>query len=231
MNLDLSLAAISRVDLPKLLEWRNDYRIWQWCRQNDLINELSHEAWFEWQAKDPATRMYKLLLKTSGAANVIGVCGLTSIDWQNRRAEFSLYIGPQFQRLGAGKMGLSLLLCHGFDNLGLNLIYGETFDGNPAAKMFEKLGFAKEGTRRNFYWRDGKYVDAHLYSLTREEWSELRNGPSSNSAGADGPKRVADPADSVAKHVPGDPSEPPVAAEGAISITKVKTRKKTASRE
>jgi ribosomal-protein-alanine N-acetyltransferase len=101
----------------------------------------------------------------------VGVAGLTSLSFANRRAEFSLYIAPKYHRHGLGKMALRLLLLHGFSNLGLNVIYGETFDGNPAAKMFESLGFVKEGTRRDFYWKDGKWLDAHLYSLKREEWT------------------------------------------------------------
>ena len=228
MTLDISLAAISRADLPKMLEWRNDYRIWQWCRQNDLINELSHEAWFERQARDPATRMYKLMLKTSGATSMIGVCGLTSIDWQNRRAEFSLYIGPAYQKIGAGKMALKLLLNHGFDNLGLNLIWGETFDGNPAARMFETLGFLKEGTRRQFYWRDGKYIDAHLYSMTQGEWREFRNGAGRSAASADGSEHMASPDDPApaAKYEPGSPGEAAPYAESTVSIAKAKTRRK-----
>ena len=233
MNLDISLAAISRADLPKMLEWRNDYRIWQWCRQNDLINELSHEAWFERQARDPATRMYKLMLKTSGATSMIGVCGLTSIDWQNRRAEFSLYIAPSVLKIGAGKMALKLLLNHGFDNLGLNLIWGETFDGNPAARMFETLGFLKEGTRRQFYWRDGKYIDAHLYSMTQGEWREFRNGAGRSAASADGSEHMASPDDTPA--VAGEPCEaaaPVIPSKQSLREAKVvEARKKAAGRK
>jgi RimJ/RimL family protein N-acetyltransferase len=27
----------------------------------------------------------------------------------------------------------------------------------------------KEGTRRDFYWKYGRWIDAHLYSITEEE--------------------------------------------------------------
>lgn len=175
MNLTIDLAPISRADLPQLLAWRNDYRIWSWTRQNDLINEVEHADWFERQAKDPTIRMWKLVLKAGGATNTVGVCGLTSIDYRNSRGEFSLYIDPYWHRKGIGRHSLEVLLAHGFTNLGLRTIWGETFDGNPAAKMFESLGMVKEGTRRGFYWKDGKYVDAHLYSITREEFHDGRN--------------------------------------------------------
>lgn len=166
----VDLAPISRADLPKMLKWRNDWNLIQWTRQSDLLNEVEHEAWFDRQARDPSTRMYMLLAKTGGKTEQVGVCGLTSIDYRNRRAEFSLYIATAYQRNGLGRAALSVLLTHGFENLGLNLIWGETFTGNPALSMFLKLGFQPEGTRRSFYWKDGKFIDAHLVSITAEEW-------------------------------------------------------------
>lgn len=164
---DLRLLPIERDDLQMLRRWRNDYRIWKWCRQNDLISEVSQQNWFERQAADPTMRMYKMCAPSGEA---VGVCGLTSIDTLCRRAELSLYIEPARQKEGLGKRALSTLLCHGFVNMGLNLIWCETFEGNHAAKMFESSGFKKEGTRRQFYFKGGKFIDAHLYSITADEW-------------------------------------------------------------
>jgi RimJ/RimL family protein N-acetyltransferase len=100
----------------------------------------------------------------------LGVCGLTSIDLYNRHAEFSLYIAPQLQGDGLGTRALKTLLAYGFKTLGLNSIWGETFQGNHALKMFEQMGFKIEGSRRDFYFRDGKYIDAVLVSMQASEF-------------------------------------------------------------
>ena len=76
MNLTIDLAPIARADLPQLLKWRNDWRLIRWTRQADLLNEISHADWFERQARDPATRMYKLVLKSEGTTTDVGVCGM-----------------------------------------------------------------------------------------------------------------------------------------------------------
>lgn len=170
MQITVDLEPIGRSDLPKLLKWRNDWRLIRWTRQSDLLNEVEHADWFERQARDASIRMYLVIMRAQGKTEPVGVCGLTSIDYRNRRAEFSLYIAAAFQKMGLGKAALATLLGHGFDNLGLNLIYGETFDQNPALSMFLKLGFQPEGARRSFYWKDGKFIDAHLVSITAEEW-------------------------------------------------------------
>lgn len=98
---------------------------------------------------------------------LVGVCGLTSIDWINRRAEFSLYIGPEHHGCGLGEAALRALVRHGFERLNLHSIWGEAFDTNPAMKMFERVGFKHEGVRKHFYFRSGRYVDAHLFSILK----------------------------------------------------------------
>lgn len=157
----------------KLLEWRNNQKIFSWCRQNDLLTKDAHSEWLRSLMDRKDVRMYSILKRQANAENVwilVGVCGFTSIDLINRRAEFSLYIGPEHQGQGAAKAALKTLISHGFDNFGLNIVWGESFDGNPAAQLFEKVGFVKEGTRRDFYFRNGKFLDAHLYSIKADEW-------------------------------------------------------------
>lgn len=163
----IQLAAIERQDLNQMRMWRNNPEIWRWCRQHDLITEADHLRWYEWQAEDPKTKMYKV----ESYGEMVGICGLTSIDMVNRHAEFSLYIAPVKQGKGLGKAALKTLLSHGFKNLNLHLIWGESFKGNPATSMFTSLGFRYEGDRRDHYFRDGKYINAELYSILETEWN------------------------------------------------------------
>lgn len=167
----VKLGPVDRTHLGLLRAWRNDPRIFRWCRQNDVISDLHQEEWFTRQAHDPSIRMYLIHAPHHGNMKAVGVCGLTSLDPWNRRAEFSLYIAPDSQGLGHGKAALAALFTHGFRTLGLNCIWGESFDGNPACRMFEALGMKLEGTRRQFYFRDGKLIDAHLYSILAHEWA------------------------------------------------------------
>lgn len=173
----VQLGTLEKEELPLYRSWRNHYSVWKWCRQNDLISASDHATWFERIHADPAIRMYTIRGKIEqqegkGYDGPVGVAGFTSIDDINRRAEFSLYIAPTFHGNGFGKRGLKTLIQHGFLNLGLNSIWGESFDGNPAMKIFEDVGFVKEGLRRQFYYRSGKFIDAHLYGLLRKDWEK-----------------------------------------------------------
>lgn len=150
-------------------QWRNDSRVWQWCRQHKLISDWDQEHWFEGQARDPSIQMYAIVVENK----IAGVCGFTSIDLINRRAEFSLYIDPELGGKGIATRAIKTLFAHGFRNWGFNSIWGETFDGNPAARLFSRIGMTKDGVRRQFYFRDGKFIDAHLYSFLSSEFSIL----------------------------------------------------------
>lgn len=169
----IELRAISEYNLPDLLSWRNDERIYKWCRQRDLISEDEHQDWFDSLKSNPKIKMFEIHYIQPDTDELIGVCGLTDIDLYNQRAEFSLYIAPKFQEKGFGQMSLITLLKHGFKNYPLNVIYGECFDGNGAYKMFLDIGFKHEGTRRDFYFKNGKFIDARLVSIKRSEFLEI----------------------------------------------------------
>jgi ribosomal protein S18 acetylase RimI-like enzyme len=154
-------------DLKKdTYRWRNTETIYKWCRQNEPLFWENHSKWFDSLPSRDDVKMKAIQIQDN---KTIGVCGLTSIDLTNRRAEFSLYIAPDYQGMGHGQKALISLCKYGFDVLGLHHIFGETYDGNPAATMFEKVGFKKEGTRRQFYFRNGQFIDCHLYSILRGE--------------------------------------------------------------
>lgn len=161
----VALRRLEEDDLPVIFDMRNDARVWRWCRQNAPLHWLKHEDWFEWQAKEKSVSMFAVQSST-----LVGVCGLTDIDLTNRRAEFSLYIDPERQGEGYGKAALRSLLKHGFYDLGLNRIWGETFDSNHAYDIFLRMGFEYEGKRREFYYRNGKFIDCYLVSISREQF-------------------------------------------------------------
>lgn len=170
---------------PKAREWRNDIRIRRWCRQYSLIDDRSQHLWEAKITTDPTIKMFGVeLLPEPPSPNVLtvgttsfygvtylGVCGLTSINRVNQSAEFSLYIAPWAQGKGYGKEALSLLLEHGFKDHNLNRIWGEVFDGNPALRMFSDMGMRHEGTLRQSYFREGKFIDSHIVGILRSEFN------------------------------------------------------------
>jgi RimJ/RimL family protein N-acetyltransferase len=168
---------------PKQMDWRNDIRIRQWTRQCELLTPYDHQRWLASLQGNDQVKMFGVLVNYQSEVpiagkffrkepEIVGCAGLTSLRAIHRTAEFSLFIAPEHQRKGYGKEALKELLCYGFRVLDLRVIYGETFDGNPAWKMFQNLGFQEEGLLRARYYKFGKIVDCTAFSMLREEFEK-----------------------------------------------------------
>ena len=172
-NKHISLVPLDPDHSEEYREARNDYATWRWCRQDEPISELQQDAWMKRQDADPTVKMYEInhmeeRCDHDGSPLPVGVCGFTDIDYKNQRAEFSLYIMPEFRRKGYAGKSLKVLFRHGFQNLNFNMIWGETMDGNPAATIFEKIGMKNTGYRPDFYFKEGKYWNASFWCMKRE---------------------------------------------------------------
>jgi len=141
-----------------------------WCRQNELISEEDQEKWEKHTKRDPSIKMFGVEVRLRKIWTHIGTIGLTSISRVHRTAEFSLFIGPEWQGKGYGRKALLELLRYGFCHMNLHTIWGETFTKNPAMRMFDVLGFTTEGIHRSRYEKNGERIDTYSVSMTRDEY-------------------------------------------------------------
>lgn len=83
---------IERDDLPRLRDWRNSPAIRRRIREFRLLSLVDQERWSESLHNDRHTIMFDVLDEKD---TLIGVAGLTYIDWKDRRAEVSIYVGDE----------------------------------------------------------------------------------------------------------------------------------------
>lgn len=102
----------------------------------------------------------------------VGVCGLYLIHWVCRRGEFRILIGDDsFRDKGLGSEAARLTVAYGFDKLNLETIYlGVNADNKAAIASYENAGFLREGIRRRLIYRNGRYYDALMMSILRDEY-------------------------------------------------------------
>lgn len=106
---------------------------------------------------------------------MIGVLGFGEIEWTNQVSEMWVGIHTQNQSKGLGTEALELALDYGFNELNLHRIQLTVLGYNKRAiGLYEKLGFIKEGTYREFGKRDGKRYDMFLYSMLEHEYRALK---------------------------------------------------------
>lgn len=161
-----TLRAIEQNDLEALRLWRNQPHFRRFFREHREISTAMQMRWFETiVTNDPRTRMFAIAERTSG--RLLGACGLCWIDWINRSADFSIYIGADDLYIDdqfapdAGR----LLIDYGFDQLGLHRIWAEIYHTDRAkAALFPTLNLEPEGRHRHSAWKDGQWVDSLFFA-------------------------------------------------------------------
>lgn len=158
------------------LSWRNDEKIFATCRQHTLLSIYDHQKWLQKIEEDNTIKMFGICSDKCIDGKYqkinIGVCGLTSINWIARHAEFSLYIAPEYQGHGYAKSALCNLLTHGFNCFNLHKIWGETFESNSSAVHIfrNKFNMTQTFGHRDHYFKDGKYVSTYIFSILENEF-------------------------------------------------------------
>ena len=131
------------------------------------LNSFNQEKWFESVvAKNSIHKMFAIV--KSDTNELMGACGLCYIDWVNRSADFSIYLG--YDNLYIDEKfaveAAQLMRDYGFNVLNLHRLWAEIYSiDNPKKQFFDTLSFTLDGTLRETYWYEGKWHDSLFYSL------------------------------------------------------------------
>ena len=145
---------------PETLRWLSDTRE---ISQSDQVN------WFkELQTSKSSIRLAVRLLKSN---DLVGVFRIDQLDLLNKSANVGLDISLPHRRLGYAKETYLGMLEYFFRELKLNRLALITLATNIAAiKLYEELGFSREGILRQAFIRDSLFVDAYQYALLKSEF-------------------------------------------------------------
>ena len=167
------LRALEKEDLTSLKEWRNSLHVRKSTREYKLLNMINQKNWFEsiHQSNPPKDIMFGILNKRK---KLIGVTGLTYIDWKNRNSEISIYFSTKnWQTKPEAKEVINLIMEYGFEELNLNRLYVEIFSlMKENIKLFTKMKFFKEGQLREKIWRQNKWWDTLICSKLAKEYKK-----------------------------------------------------------
>ena len=162
---NVNLRSLEIDDLGILKKWRNDKITRNHTREYRLLNMINQKHWFETIHKDNPPK-FLMFGVTDKRKKLVGVCGLTYIDWKNRHCEISiiLYL-KNWQKTKEAKETISLLINYGFGELNMRRLWVEIFDTIPEnIKLFDSLNFHREGILRDKLWRQKKWHNSYIYS-------------------------------------------------------------------
>ena len=167
--MEISIRKFEKNDIPKKVEWINNPDNNQFLHYDIPICVEKTEKWFESHIGE--NTRYDAVIEAEGVP--VGTIGLLSIDKKNAKAEYYIAMGETaYKGKGVAKEASRLILKYGFEVLCLNRIYLFTESENVLAqKLFEKVGFVKEGVIHQDIVSNGRFVDRIAYGYLREEWN------------------------------------------------------------
>lgn len=164
------------------LQFENIYKHFRWNNDPEL-NRLDSEIPYEKETFGEFKKRFEQMCFHPSPVNrdfevhaedgtLIGVAYVAGISAHNQHGLVGVTIGDRsYWGQGYGRASLELLLRYCFDELDLHRVSADTFEYNAAwRRLVEWAGFRKEGTAREYLYRDGEYWDKENYALLEREY-------------------------------------------------------------
>ena len=169
----IGIRAIEVEDLPLIQSWRNNEDLRQYFREYRDFSLDQKKDWYSNMLKNNNIEMF-VIVDIKRLNEVVGVTGITYIDWPNRHADVHFYIGKNGQWIDDkySPIAIKLILNYGFNTLNLNKLWAEIYEIDfKKLSFFKSLGFQIDATLRDHYFHNGKYYNSHILSLLKKDIS------------------------------------------------------------
>lgn len=159
-------------DVAMLKNWISDEKVQSMYSEPVYSNkEEVHELLDKYIISYENLDYYRwaVILKESGEC--IGQIAYFLVDNKNHFAEIEYCIGSEFQRNGYATEATKAVIKYGFDEVNFHKIQICTKSINkPSKRVIEKCGFTYEGTLRDYFYMNSKYIDRLYFSMLRSEY-------------------------------------------------------------
>lgn len=166
------LRALEISDYALLNKWRNDPEITKYLSGNVfLVSSEREKKSIEDKIFDDKRNIY-FGICDNRSHKLIGFTNIMDIDLRNLKAEWggTLIGDKEFMGHGFGKEASQLTLRYLFDQYPIHKCYTHCLEEHPyTSKLFDSLGFKKDGILRDNVFKNGTYKNVLLFSILRDE--------------------------------------------------------------
>ena len=141
------------------------------------FSPLAFEKWIGdlYKQRPPREVQFAVCLKEDD--RLLGMVGISDIDWVNRTGETESYFGlPENRSKGYGTETKHLILEYAFDRIRLEMICSYVWEPNTrSAAALRKQGYQPAGRVRSAATRGAVFRDMLVFDLSRDEWLAARD--------------------------------------------------------
>ena len=139
----------------------------EWLQQPGVLKGF---PLFDLREIEDATRIWVSYSKYNAVLTALydsypcGIANLYLSPYQKlaHQCLFAIIVDEKFRGRGVGTFLIQELIRIAKDNFQLEFLHLEVYAGNPAIRLYERLGFKKYGMHPRFLKEDGHYVDKIL---------------------------------------------------------------------
>ena len=168
--MNVKLREYTLADAPSVQKWMNDAETTRFLgygfsrpRTLDEVTEMLEMR----ICGDLTGESFAIIDADTG--DYMGECSLLLPDEKAKKAEIAIVILPEYRGNGAGTQAMRLLMEAGFRSYD-RLFLKCAANNASAIKLYEKLGFQKEGTLRRDMKIGDEVVDTVIYGMLKEEY-------------------------------------------------------------
>ncbi|MBI3631436.1 MAG: GNAT family N-acetyltransferase [Candidatus Staskawiczbacteria bacterium] len=159
-----SLVRLEKSDLAFIKKWRNEQR--EVLRQNKILSDKDQQVWFKLVQKDKNQKVFSII---NSEGELCGYCGITHIDWINKRGELTFLVKTDVQRAEYRKIFLEMLALlknYFFSNLSLHKFFAETFSFRKFhISILEEFGFKRGGVLIDHVFKKGRFYNSLIHYI------------------------------------------------------------------
>lgn len=171
----IRLTSIRGEDLMVYAQWTEDSAFMRLYDSSPAVPRSIGRVRGTFEEDDKSATAFVFAIRTLYSEELIGVCAVDGIHWNHRSGWISIGIGEAMHRgQGYGREAMQMLMRFAFHEINLHRLQLTVFSYNPAAqRLYERLGFTREGVWREALIRDGAFHDMIQYGMLAPEYARL----------------------------------------------------------
>jgi RimJ/RimL family protein N-acetyltransferase len=164
-----TLRPLEKSDVSLITKWINDPEVTKYLGAYLPMSHKEEADWVENLAKKKQT---DIVLGIEVDGKLIGLMGIHEISGKDRTATTGALIGEkEYWGKGYGTDAKMQILNYAFNTLNLRRISSSVVAYNKRSLHYSlHCGYKLEGTRKQRFFRDGRYHDELLLAVFKKDW-------------------------------------------------------------